>query len=210
MNTDQTKTYNILPGPKMGIVTPEYLEKLLAVLKKHAIPLMKFTTAQRFAIAGHSADAVEQIWRDFGQEHGPVKPVGVHYIQACPGVRWCKYGRKDSLALGEKIEKRFMDLPLPAKTKIGISGCAMNCCECYIRDIGIFGMKKGWTLVFGGNGGGCPRIGDILAEGLDDEEVLDLIALCLDFYKTHARKFERTARLMRRTPLADLQAAIAR
>ena len=98
MHHDKSKTYNVLPSPKMGIVTTEYLEKLLHVLKKYDIPLMKFTTAQRFAIAGHNADIVDQIWHDFDQKSGPTKPVGIHYIQACPGVRWCKYGRKDSLA----------------------------------------------------------------------------------------------------------------
>lgn len=205
---DMSKTYNVLPGPSMGVVTIEYLEQLCDVLRKYDIPLMKFTSAQRFAIAGHPADIVDRIWEDFGLPEGPKKRVGIHYVQACPGLRWCKYGRQDSLELGKKIEKALTDFPLPAKTKVGISGCAMNCCESYIRDIGIFGMKKGWTLVFGGNGGGVPRIGDIIAEGLDDQQVIDLSQKCLDFYRKGARKFERTARFMRRTPLEELQKSI--
>ncbi len=208
MDHDLSKTYNILPGPKMGIVTTEYLEKLLTVLKKYDIPLMKFTTAQRFAIAGHSPEIVKQIWHDMGEESGPQKPAGVHYIQSCPGVKWCKYGRQDSLALGEKIEQMFMDISLPAKTKVGISGCAMNCCAGYFRDIGIFGMKKGWTLVFGGNGGGAPRIGDIVGEGLDENQLFELITKCLTFYSDNARRLERTGRLMRRIPLEDLKDAL--
>lgn len=91
-----------------------------------------------------------------GQKSGPTKPAGIHYIQACPGVKWCKYGKMDTIVLGQKIEETLFDIPLPAKTKVGISGCAMNCCECYIRDIGISAMKKGWSLVFGGNGGAPP------------------------------------------------------
>ena len=128
-------------------------------------------------IVGHEPETAEQIWRELGQETGPQKPVGIHYIQACPGVKWCKYGRQDSPALGEKLEKAFGNLPLPAKTKVGISGCPLNCCESYVRDIGVFGKKNGWTLVFGGNGGGCPRIADIVAEGLSDDEVIDLLVV---------------------------------
>jgi NAD(P)H-nitrite reductase large subunit len=169
---------------------------------------VKITSAQRFAFAGHAPEKVAEIWRDLGQATGPVKPVGIHYIQACPGVRWCKYGRQDSLALGEKLEKALLAMPLPHKTKVGISGCPMNCCESYIRDIGIFGKKNGWTLIFGGNGGGCPRIGDVVAEGLDDEQVLALAASCLAFYSAQARKFERTGRLMQRTTLEKLKEAI--
>ena len=154
-----SKTYSILPGPKMGVVTPDYLETLAKVAREHKIPFVKITSAQRFAIAGHALEDIANIWQDLGNHQGPRKPAGVHYIQACPGVRWCKYGRQDSLALGEKIEQRLMQMALPAKTKVGVSGCPMNCCESFVRDVGIFGKKNGWTLVFGGNGGGLPRIG---------------------------------------------------
>jgi len=207
-NTQRPKTYNIVPGPKMGVVTPDYLELLAKTAREHNVPFLKITSAQRFAIAGHAAEDAEQIWHELGCATGPKKPVGIHYIQACPGVKWCKYGRQDSLALGARIEKELMGMPLPAKTKVGVAGCPMNCCECFVRDIGVFGKKKGWTLVFGGNGGGLPRIGDIIAEGLTDDEVLTLAAKCLTFYGERARKLERTARFMERTPLDTLKAAV--
>jgi NAD(P)H-nitrite reductase large subunit len=98
-----------------------------------------------------------------------------------------------------------MDLSLPAKTKVGVSGCPLNCCESFVRDVGIFGMQKGWTLVFGGNAGGCPRIGDIIAEGLNDAQVVELAARCLDYYGLKARKMERTSRFMRRTSLEEFK-----
>jgi NAD(P)H-nitrite reductase large subunit len=205
---ETSKTYNVLPGIKMGVVTVAYLEKIAAVARQHDIPLLKITSAQRLAFVGHDPEKVAGIWRDLGQPTGPVKPVGIHYIQACPGSRWCKYGRQDSLNLGEKLEKALLALPLPAKTKVGISGCPMNCCESYVRDLGIFGKTKGWTLIFGGNGGGAPRIGDIIAEGLTDEQVLDLAARCLDFYRQQARKSERTGRFMQRTSLAIFKEAV--
>ena len=106
--------------------------------------------------------------------------------------------------MGKKVEEALMAMPLPAKTKVGISGCPMNCCECYVRDVGIFGKKKGWSLVFAGNGGGVPRLGDIIAEGLSDDEVIELAGKCLQFYADNARRLERTARLMTRTPLEKL------
>jgi len=202
------KTYNILPGPRMGVITADYLEQLAGVIRKHQIPLVKITSAQRLAIAGHAPEAAEDIWRDMGLQTGPRKPPGIHYIQACPGVKWCKFGRQDSLALGDQLGKDLLDLALPAKTKIGISGCPMNCCESYVRDVGIFGKKQGWTLIFGGNGGGVPRIGDIIAEGLSNVQVISLADKCLRFYRDHARKLERTARFMQRTELAELKAAV--
>ena len=213
MSTDRKKIENIksyaaLPGTKMGVVSIAYLEKLTAVAKEHNIPLIKITSAQRFAIGGHAPEDTTPIWQKLGQESGPVKPVGIHYIQACPGVRWCKYGRQDSLALGEKIEEALIDMELPAKTKVGISGCPMNCCEGFVRDLGFFGKKNGWTLVFGGNGGGRPRIGNIIGEDLTDEQAIELAGRCLDFYRKNARKKERTARLMERIPLEEFMEAV--
>ena len=204
----KTKTFNVLPGTKMGMLSTEYLEKLTGIAKKHGIPFFKITSAQRLSIVGHEPETAEQIWQELGQKTGPKKPVGIHYIQACPGIKWCKYGRQDSLAMGEKLEKAFGDLPLPAKTKVGISGCPLNCCESYVRDIGLFGKKKGWTLVFGGNGGGCPRIGEIIAENLSDDEAIELIGKCLDFYGKNARRLERTARFMTRTKIEKLQKVV--
>lgn len=200
-NIKKKQTYNVLPGTKMGILTTEYLEELTGIARKHNIPFFKITSAQRLAILGHTPETAEQIWRELGQKKGPQKPVGIHYIQACPGLKWCKYGRQDSLALGEKLEKAFSALPLPAKTKVGISGCPLNCCESYVRDIGVFGKKNGWTLVFGGNGGGCPRIGDIVAENLNDEAVITMVGKCLEYYRNNARPMERTGRFMRRSKI---------
>lgn len=208
-NRPEEKTYHVLPGPRMGLITPAYLEEIAAVTRKHGVPFLKITGAQRLAIAGHAPETAAAIWRELGQPEGPRKPVGIHYIQACPGKAWCKYGRQDSLALGRKLEETLLALPLPAKTKVGISGCQFNCCESYLRDLGVFGTTKGWSLVFGGNGGGNPRIGDVVGEGLDDEGVLALARRCLDYYGQRARKMERTGRLMRRTKLAELQEFLA-
>ena len=205
-NTErEKKTYHVLPGPRMGLITPDYLEEVAAAARRHQIPFLKITGAQRLAIGGHAPETAEAIWQELGQPAGPQKPAGIHYIKACPGKAWCKYGRGDSLALGKKIEAELLDLPLPAKTKVGISGCQFNCCESYLRDLGIFATTKGWSLVFGGNGGSAPRIGDVVGQGLSDNEVVRLARRCFDFYAQNARKMERTGRLMRRLPLAELQ-----
>jgi len=211
MSTDSTAritTFNIVPGPRMGTITPEFLETVARVARKHQVPLLKFTDAQRLAFIGHPPEAVQSIWQDLGQSEGPKKPVGIHYIKACPGKPWCKYGVQDSLALGSKIEQALLSMPLPAKTKVGISGCSMNCCEGFVRDLGVFGKKSGWTLVFGGNGAGRPRFGDIIGEGLSDEQVLVLAEKALRYYRENARPRERTARFMDRSSLADLMHAV--
>ena len=199
------KTYQVVPGPQMGLISPGILVNIAKVALKYNIPLLKITSAQRLSFVGLNPEDTQAIWHDLGYDHAPHKSAGPHYIQACPGASYCKYGQQDSLALGERLQDELMSMKMPAKTKIGISGCAMNCCESFVRDIGIFGKKKGWTLIFGGNGGGRPRIGDIIGEDLDDGQVITLAQKCLEHYKKLAHPKEPTARFMERTNLKDFK-----
>ncbi len=202
-------TYQVVPGPEMGMVTPEVLENIASIAREHDIPLIKITSAQRLAFVGMDPAEQEIVNAKLGIPNiKPTKGNGLTYIQACPGKGYCKYGRQHSFALGKRLQEELVDIILPAKTKVGVSGCPMNCCESYIRDLGIFGKKKGWTLIFGGNGGGNPRIGDVIAKHLNDNEVLGLARRVLEFYASKARNLERSARFMEHTSLTELKEAV--
>ncbi len=209
MSKKNNQNFNIIPGIKMGLITPDHLERIAAVTRKHKIPLIKITSAQRLAFLGMDEAVRDEVMHELGAPSQAPVGKGIHYVQSCPGIDSCKYGQKDSIALGSTLEKAMSTIKLPAKTKIGISGCSMNCTESYIRDLGIFAKKKGWTLVFGGNGGGHPRIGDVIAEDLTDSEVIDLAHRCLKYYAQHAKPKERTARFMERTSLDDFKASVS-
>ena len=112
------QTYAIVPRMPMGLVTPDVLETIAAVARKHQIPIIKITSAQRMALVGIKPESVEQIWQELGMGIGPAVEICVHYIQACPGTAVCKFGIQDSLGLGGKLEELFVGMELPAKAKI--------------------------------------------------------------------------------------------
>ena len=201
-------TYAIVPRTPMGLVTPDVLENIAKVARKHEIPIIKITSAQRMALVGIKPEAVAQIWQELGLGVGPAVEVCVHYVQACPGTAVCKFGILDSLGLGGKLEELFVGMQTPAKAKIGISGCPMNCGEGYVKDFGAFGKKSGWTVIFGGNSGGKPRIGDVIAEDLSDEEVIDLAKRCFAYFSSNAKPKERTARFIERIGIEEFKKAI--
>jgi len=181
-------SYAVVPRTPLGLVTPEILERLARVARKYELPVIKITSAQRMALIGMKPEVVEEVWKELGLEVGPAVGLCVHYVQACPGTTWCRFGLQDSLGLGAKLEELFVGRDLPAKAKIGISGCPLNCGESYMRDFGAFGKKSGWTAIFGGNAGGRPRIGDVIAEKLSDDQVIDLAKKCFDYYAAEAEK----------------------
>ena len=202
------QTYAIVPRTPVGVVTPELLENIASVAKKYEIPILKITSAQRIALVGMKPEVVESVWEELGTDIGPAVGKCVHYVQACPGTTVCKYGLLDSLGLGMRFEELLVGAQLPAKGKIGVSGCPLCCAESFVRDIGVFGKRTGWTFVFGGNSGRNVRVGDIIAEDLTDDQVVELANKCLNYYRENAKPNERTARFVQRIGIEEFKKAV--
>lgn len=202
------ETYAIVPRTPVGLVSPEDLERIVKVARKYQIPVIKITSGQRFALVGMKKDDVDKIWEDLGMDVGKATELCLHYVQACPGKAVCKFGVKDSLGLGIEVEKFFSGMDLPAKVKIGVSGCPLCCGESFVRDIGILGKKKGWTFIVGGSSARRPRIGDVLIEDLSGEEIINLTKQTLEYYQDKAKKRERMARFVDRIGIENIKEAI--
>lgn len=202
------KTYAIVPRIPVGLATAENLEEIAKVVRKYNIPIIKITSGHRLALVGMKKEEIKNIWQDLKMEPGKATELCLHYVQACPGNDVCKYGVRNSLGLGIQIEKFFLGMALPAKVKIGVSGCPFCCAESFVRDIGMFGKKSGWTLIFGGNSGRRPRVGDILAEGLSAKDAIDLTKRCLEFFAARGKNKERIARFVERIGIDEVKRAV--
>jgi NAD(P)H-nitrite reductase large subunit len=202
------KTYAVSTRTPGGLVSPEHLERVAAVARKYVIPLVKITSGQRIALVGVQEAQLEGIFRDLGANADRTGGPCLHFVQACLGTESCRFGVQDSLGLAREVEARFREKMYPAKLKIGISGCPRSCGESHTRDIGILGTARGWTVIFGGNGGTRPRIGDVVAMNLSGDDVLDLVGRLLEYYKTHANPKERTARFMERVGMDTLRSEL--
>lgn len=204
------ETYAIVPRIPMGVLTPGILENLAKVARKYKVRIIKITSGQRIAFVGIKPGDVDNAWKDLSMEVGPAEGLCVHYVQACPGTETCKFGQRDSLGLATRIEKMYVGKEdfIPAKTKFGISGCRLNCAESFLRDIGAYAAPEGWTVVVGGNSGGRPRIGDVIAENLGEEQTLELIKKCLDYYSKNARARERLPRFIQRIGIEEFKKSV--
>lgn len=202
------KTYGIVPRTPVGLLTPDNLEALARVARKYDVPLVKVTSGQRLALLGLRKEDVDPAWQELNMDVGKALELCLHYVQACPGTVFCKFGIQDSLGLGREMEAYFADMDLPAKLKIGISGCPFCCGESFVRDIGIYGKKTGWTYIIGGSSGRRPRIGDVLAEDLAKEEVFDLTRRSLKYYRANSKGKQRMARFIERIGIENFKDAI--
>jgi len=202
------QTYAIVPRIPGGLAKLEDFKAIAGVVEKYDIPIIKITSGHRLALVGMKAEVVNEIWKDLNMDMGKATDLCLHYVQACPGNAVCQFGVQDSLGLGIEIEEFFLGMALPAKVKIGVSGCPFCCGESFVRDVGIMAKKKGWTLVFGGNSGRRVRVGDIIAEDLSREEVISLSQRLLEYYAANGKKKERTARFVERVGIEQIKSAV--
>ncbi len=202
------RTYAIVPRIPGGLLDLEILQKFSAVVEKYQIPIAKITSGQRIALVGMEAEQVESIWNDLDLDIGKATEPCLHYVQTCPGNTVCKFGVQDSLGFGIDLEHHFSDKDFPAKMKFGVSGCPFTCAESMVRDVGVIGKKKGWSVYFGGSSTRTPRVADLIAEDLSDFQAKALIERCLDYYIAQAKTKERTARFMQRIGLETFKQSI--
>ena len=192
------ETYAIAPHIPCGVVTPEVLRRLADVAEKYKVQAMKITSATRIALVGIKEEEIDAVWKELGMTPGAAVGLCVRSVRTCPGTTFCKMGQQDALGMGMKLDAQYHGLDLPGKFKMAVSGCHINCAESWVRDAGLFGKPKGWTLVIGGNVGMSPRIAQELAADLSDEEALAAIARVVDYYKANAQKGERLGKMIDR------------
>ncbi len=182
------ETFAIAPHIAGGIIDPAGLRKIADVAEKYHAKALKITSAQRIAIVGLDPKDIDDAWTDLGMKAGAAIGLCVRSVKICPGTTFCKRGLQDSVGVGLKLDELYHGMQLPWKFKMGVSGCANSCAEPAVKDIGLIGTSKGWRVLVGGSSGVKPRLGQMLAENLSDEEVLLLIDRMVNYYKDHAKK----------------------
>ncbi|NYT02666.1 MAG: NAD(P)/FAD-dependent oxidoreductase [Methanosarcinales archaeon] len=182
------ETYAIAPHIPGGIIDAATLRKIADVAEKYNAKALKLTSAQRIAIVGLNPDDIDKAWADLGMKAGAAIGLCVRSVKICPGTTFCKRGQQDSVGMGLKLDEMYHGLQMPSKFKIGVSGCVNSCAEPAVKDIGLMGTSRGWKLLVGGCAAAKPRIGQLLAENLSDEDALALVDKVINYYKAHGQK----------------------
>ncbi len=188
--------YHVLSEINMSLASENEQEKVYSILKKFGVSLTKITSGQRLAVYGIDDKKAATLQKELLTIVPSPPKNSVTTINTCPSLQECKYATGNTQQLGRRLEQLSFASPLPGKVKIGIAGCRVCCTQPWVRDLGIISNRKGWSLIFGGNAGNKPRIGDLIAENLSDEQLVQLVKKCLEVYIEHASPRQRTARFM--------------
>jgi NAD(P)H-nitrite reductase large subunit len=183
------QNFAIAPHIPGGIITDyNLLRKLADVAEKYHVQAVKITSAQRVALVGLRQEDLDQVWAELGLVPGAAIGLCVRSVKICPGTDYCRIGMQDAVGVGLKLDGKYHGMELPFKFKMGVSGCPNNCSESSIKDIGLTGMQKGWRVLAGGYVSGLkPRLADVIATGLSDEEALSLVDKIIDWYRDQGK-----------------------
>lgn len=200
------QTYAIAPHIPGGIIFDfSLLRKIADVAEKYGAQAIKLTSAQRVAIVGINEDKIDKAWDELGMPKGAAIGLCVRSVKICPAMHFCRMAQQDAVTLGLELDKRYHGLELPSKFKIGVSGCMNSCSEPAIKDLGIMGMPKGYTVMIGGCAGGKPRLADIFVQNVSQEAVLPLVEKIIAYYQANANKYERMGRMLDRLGLEKVK-----
>jgi nitrite reductase (NADH) large subunit len=208
-NIQHDGTYSVVPRMYGGVTTPEELRKIANVADKYEAKLVKITGGQRIDLFGIKKEDLPNVWADLDMPSGYAYGKSLRTVKTCVGSDFCRFGTQNSIQMGIDLEKRFERLQTPHKVKMAVSACPRNCAESGIKDVGIVGVDGGWELYVGGNGGVHLRGGELLCKVKTDEEVMEMSAAFLQYYRENANYLERTSHWVERVGLKHIQEVLS-
>lgn len=202
-------TYSVGVSIDQGYMTPDDFILLSGLAKKYHVTTLMATTAKKISFMDVQEANVNPLWEDLEQAFGQRLCFPKGKVIVCPGSKFCKFATpgRDNHAMGREVE-RISKAHEAGKVKVGVSCCPLGCAMPRVRDLGILANAKGWMLTIGGNGGAKPGVGNVIAEGLDEEELLALLDKVYQYFEVNKNGKERTIRTVERLGVDHLKAAV--
>jgi nitrite reductase [NAD(P)H] large subunit len=205
-NIQRDGTFSVVPRIYGGVTSAAELKRIAEVAEKYRAKMVKITGGQRIDLLGFKKADLPAVWRDLGMPSGHAYTKAFRTCKSCVGTDFCRYGLGDSIALAQKIERRFQGLESPHKMKLATAGCPRNCSEAYVKDLGAVAIEGGqWEVYVGGAAGSSVRKGDLLCTVSSHDEVLKYMGRFMQYYRENGKYLERSYGFVERLGIEKLR-----
>lgn len=203
---DRPTTLPLAPRLPGGLATPAMLRQLADVAERYGGTIK--IAGNSIVILGLRCEDRALALAELGLDNQSLSAKAVRGVAICAGKPHCPRAIQDSTALGLALDTQFYGTELPGKLRMGVSGCPNCCAEVFVKDIGLYGIAAGYTVVVGGNSGRKAQAGRIVAEKVPVDKVLPLIEKIIDYYRTLGLPGERLGYTIDRLGFEDFAAYI--
>ncbi len=208
-NIQKDGTYSVVPRIYAGVTSAAELLRIAQAAVKYNVKMVKFTGGQRIDLLGVKKADLPKIWKDLDMPSGHAYTKAFRTCKSCVGTDFCRYGLGDSIALADKIERRFQGIESPHKMKLATAGCPRNCSEAYVKDIGAVAIGEDkWEIYIGGAAGASVRKGDLLCTVTGHDESVQMIGRFMQYYREHGKYLERTYGFLERIGVDTLKSIL--
>jgi NAD(P)H-nitrite reductase large subunit len=168
------QTFAVAPHIPGGFIGVDEFAKIVDTAEKYQAQTLKMTSGQRIAVVGLQESDLDAFWKDVERSIGYAIGLCVRMVKFCPGTTYCRHGKQDAMGVGLELDRQHHGRMLSAKLKIGVAGCEYACNAPLFKEVGLLGLPEGWQVSIGGTCGAKPRFGDIIAQGLNDDQAKEL------------------------------------
>ncbi|WP_243291093.1 precorrin-3B C(17)-methyltransferase [Bacillus sp. FJAT-47783] len=186
--------FAVSPGLANKQFTPKQLKTLAEVVGENGT--MEYTPHHQIYVK-ISTQTPEAVTRPLEETGLMLLPIGnVVKIKACD---FCDGEKSDSIPYVEELHNRIGGMELPKTLRIGFNGCGMACYGAVHEDIGIVYRKGKFDLFIGAKPvGRTAHPGQLVAEGIPPEQLVDLVCSIVDEYKEKGHPNERFFKFFKR------------
>ncbi|MFD1020202.1 nitrite reductase [Thalassobacillus hwangdonensis] len=174
--------------PKQLIVLGQYLDEDEEI---------ELTTLQQL-IVKVPEDDLEAAIKQFNKVGLSCYKVG-NFVKSLRTCNFCKGEINEGMPVAKELNKRIAGQEVPFTLRPAYTGCPVGCGEPLINDIGVMKYKDTYELYLGGQSKGRnAKAGDLFMDGLEPEQLYEIVDEILEVYRNNGRKREKFSKFVDR------------
>ncbi|MEW5550899.1 precorrin-3B C(17)-methyltransferase [Peribacillus frigoritolerans] len=185
----------VSPGVANKQFTPKQMMTLAEVVGEKGT--MEYTPNHKIVLKIPTTDP-EVITGKLQSANFLLSPIGdVLTLKACD---FCDGEKAESIPYADELHRLLGGMKMPKELNIGFNGCGMACYSAVMDDIGIVFRKGKFDLFLGAKPvGRTAHPGQPVAEGIEPEQLVELIMEIVGEYKQNAHPNERLFKYFKRS-----------
>ncbi|AMM92882.1 precorrin-3B C(17)-methyltransferase [Peribacillus simplex] len=184
----------VSPGVANKQFTPKQMMTLAEVVGEKGT--MEYTPNHKIVLKIPTTDP-EVITGKLQSANFLLSPIGdVLTLKACD---FCDGEKAESIPFADEIHRVLGGMKMPKELNIGFNGCGMACYSAVMDDIGIVFRKGKFDLFLGAKPvGRTAHPGQLVAEGIEPEQLVEVITDIVGEYTQNAHPNERLFKYFKR------------